>query len=93
MAHPVTAHPVDRGDRGRELRSKNTWGQGLYLLRGHRLIGIRIPIINLKRSSDRLRFIMGILIHVRRRLFGEYKSSNKTTITKKVSFGFVITNQ
>ena len=31
-------------------------------LRGHRLIGIGIPIINLRRSSDRLRFITGIPI-------------------------------
>ena len=45
--------------------------QGLYSLRRHRLISIGIPIINLKRSSDRLRFIMGIPIPVRRRLLCE----------------------
>ena len=38
-------------------------------LRWHRLIGIRIPIINMRRSSDRLRFIMGIPIPARRRFF------------------------
>ena len=45
--------------------------QGLYSLRRHRLISIGIPIINLRRSSDRLRFIMGIPIPVRRRLLSE----------------------
>ena len=44
---------------------------GLYLLRRRRLISIGIPIINLRRSSDRLRFIMGIPIPVRRRLLSE----------------------
>ena len=44
---------------------------GLYSLRRRRLISIGIPIINLRRSSDRLRFIMGIPIPVRRRLFSE----------------------
>ena len=34
--------------------------QSLYLLRRHRLTGIGIPIINLRRSDDRLRFTMGI---------------------------------
>ena len=33
--------------------------QGLYSLRRRRLISLGIPIINLRRSSDRLRFIMG----------------------------------
>ena len=42
--------------------------QGLYSLRRHRHISIGIPIINLRRSSDRLRFIMGIPIPIRRRL-------------------------
>ena len=41
---------------------------GLYSLRRRRLISIGIPIVNLRRSSDRLRFIMGIPIPVRRRL-------------------------
>ena len=44
---------------------------GLYSLRRRRLISIGSPIINLRRSSDRLRFIMGIPIPVRRRLLGE----------------------
>ena len=39
--------------------------QGLYLLRRRCLISIGIPIINLRRLSDHLRFIMGIPIHVR----------------------------
>ena len=46
-------------------------GQALYSLRRRRLISIGIPIINLRRSSDRLRFIMGIPIPVRRRLLSE----------------------
>ena len=44
---------------------------GLYSLRRRRLINIGIPIINLRRSSDRLRLMMGIPIPVRRRLFSE----------------------
>ena len=44
---------------------------GLYSLRRRRLISIGIPIINLRRSSDRLRFIMGIPIPVRRCLLSE----------------------
>ena len=44
---------------------------GLYSLRRRRLISIGIPIINLRRSSDRLRFIMGIPIPVRQRLLSE----------------------
>ena len=42
-----------------------------YSLRWHRPIGIRIPIINIRRSSNRLGLIMGIYIPVRRRLSGE----------------------
>ena len=44
---------------------------GLYSLRRRRLISIRIPIINPRRSSDRLRFIMGIPIPVRQRRLRE----------------------
>ena len=51
----------------------SSWLLGLYSLRRRRLIGIGIPIINLWRSSDRLRFIMGIPISVRRPLFSEYR--------------------
>ena len=43
----------------------------LYSLRRHRLTGIGIPMINLRRSDDRLRFIMGIPILIRRRLLNE----------------------
>ena len=49
--------------------------QGLYSLRRHRLIGIGIHIINLRRSSDRLRFIIGIHIPVRRHHYSEYRLS------------------
>ena len=38
------------------------WIQGLYSLRRRRLTGIGVPIINIRRSDDRLRFIMGIPI-------------------------------
>ena len=44
---------------------------GLYSLRRRHLSGIGIPIINLRRSDDRLRFIMGIPILIRRRLLSE----------------------
>ena len=47
------------------------WIQGLCSLRRCRLTGIGIPMINLRRSDDRLRFIMGIPILVRRRLLSE----------------------
>ena len=53
--------------------SDNNCSQGLYSLRRHRLINIRIPIINLRRSSDRLGFIMGIPIPLRRRLLSEQR--------------------
>ena len=43
-----------------------------YSPRRRHLIGIGIPIKKLRRSSDRLRFIMGILIHLRRCLISEY---------------------
>ena len=42
---------------------------GLYSLRRRRRVSIGIPIINLRPSSDRLRFIMGIPIPVRRHFF------------------------
>ena len=45
--------------------------QGLYSLRRSCLISIGIPIINLRRSSDSLRFIMGIPIPTRGRLLSE----------------------
>ena len=44
---------------------------GLCSLRRHRLIGVHGPIINLRRSSDHLRFIMGIPIPMRRCHFCE----------------------
>ena len=44
---------------------------GLYSLRRRRLKGIEIPIINLRRSDDRLRFIMGIPVLIRRRHLSE----------------------
>ena len=46
---------------------------GLYSLRRRRLTGIGIPILNLRRSDDRLRFIMGIPILIRRRLLSEQR--------------------
>ena len=44
---------------------------GLYSLRRRRLTGMGIPMINLRRSDDRLRFIMGIPILIRWRLLSE----------------------
>ena len=49
------------------------WRLGLYSLRRRRFISIGMPIIDLRRSSDRLRFITGIPIPVRRRLLSEYR--------------------
>ena len=45
--------------------------QGFYSLRRYSLIGIGIPIINLGRSANRLLFIIGIPIHVKRCLLSE----------------------
>ena len=44
---------------------------GLYSLRRRRLTGIGIPMINLRRSDDHLRFIMGIPILIRRHFLSE----------------------
>ena len=44
---------------------------GLYSLRRRRLTGIGISMINLRWSDDRLRFVMGIPILIRRRLLSE----------------------
>ena len=44
---------------------------GLYSLGRQRFIGIGFPIINLRRPSDRLRFIMGIPISAKRRHFSD----------------------
>ena len=46
---------------------------GLYSLRIRRLTGIGIPMINLRRFDDRLRFIMGIPILIRRCLLSKYR--------------------
>ena len=46
---------------------------GVYSLRRRSLISIGIPIINLRRSSNRLRFIMVIPIPVRRYLLSEWR--------------------
>ena len=45
--------------------------QGLYSLRRRSLTGIGITMINLRRSDDRLMFIMGIPILIRRNLLSE----------------------
>ena len=62
----------DWGDSHKLARTSGSrTPQGLYSLRRRRLTGIGIPIINLRRSDDRLRFIMGIPILIRRRLLSE----------------------
>ena len=45
-----------------------TWPRGLYSLGWRSFTSMGIPIINLKRSDDRLGFIKGIRILLRRRL-------------------------
>ena len=50
-----------------------TYSLGFYSLRRHHLIGIGIPIINLRWSSDHLRFIMEISIPLRWHLFIEQR--------------------
>ena len=47
--------------------------QGLYSLRRCCLTGIGIPIINLRQSDDRLRFIMRLPILIRPRLLSEQR--------------------
>ena len=64
------------------LSDSTTHHQGLYSLRRRRLIGIGIPIINLRRSSDRLRFIMGIPIPVRRPILLTWINFNPSTDKK-----------
>ena len=71
----IHSHNVSHGDASYLQRHlKNSEGpiqyQGLYSLR-HHLIGIGIPIINLRWLSDCLRFIMGIPIPVTCHLFSE----------------------
>ena len=51
-----------------------TCNLSLYSIRRHRLIDIRIPIINLRRSLDRLRFIIWVL-YIRKTAFLENRSS------------------
>ena len=58
---------------------------GLYSLRRRRLISIGIPIINLRRSSDRLRFIM-IPIPIRRRLLSDWRHCNVNLYNTDVCF-------
>ena len=54
---------------------------GLYSLKRRRLTGIVIPIINLRRSYDRLRFIIGITAPIRWcLLYGERSSTSKKNI-------------
>ena len=49
----------------------HTGMMGVYSLRRRRLTGIGIPMTNLRRFDDRLRFTMGIPILVSRRLLSE----------------------
>ena len=63
-------HPSD-GHRAAGRDPVSAVGAGPYSLRRRRLTGIGIHIINLRRSDDRLRFIMGIPILIRRRLLSE----------------------
>ena len=65
---------VPHGAISKVLRRAHETGrtpQGLYSLRRRRLTGIGIPMVNLRRSDDRLRFIKGIPILIRRRLLSE----------------------
>ena len=61
---------------------------GLYSLRRRRLISKGIPIINLRRSSDRLRFIMGIPIPIRRRLLSEERPWEVSGPVKKTRLSY-----
>ena len=65
------------------IASQSEWkNYGLDSLRIYSLIGIGIPIINLRRSLDWLRFIMEIPVPVRRRF------SVTTVYPKKYAHGF-----
>ena len=73
-----------------DIIQNHQWDLGLYSLRRHCLISIGIPIINLRRSIDRLRFIMGIPLPIRQRLFSEqrpWKGTNdiSTVISTDIS--------
>ena len=57
--------------RARVLRCVVEGLVGLCSIRRRRLTGIVIPMISLRRSDDRLRFIMRIPILIRRRLLSE----------------------
>ena len=59
---------------------------GLYSLKGRRLTGIGIPIITLRRSDDRIRFIMGIPILIRRRLLSELRPTSFIVIAKRLKY-------
>ena len=61
--------------RSWQIMDRKLLVQGLCSLRRRRLISIGIPIINLRRSSDRLRFIMGIPIPIRGHLLSEKRPS------------------
>ena len=56
---------------GKSIQCRVMLVQGLCSPRRHRVIGIGIPILNLRRSSDRLRFIMGVPIPVKHSPFSE----------------------
>ena len=58
----IPRHFLRTGDVIQNGRRNQAALQGLYSLRRRRLTGVGIPIINLRRSDDRLRFIMGIPI-------------------------------
>ena len=60
-------------DFSRKRRRRYISSQGLYLQKRCRLAGIGIALINLRRSNNRLKFIKGIPIQVRRCLLSEQR--------------------
>ena len=61
--------------------------QGLYSLRQHRHISTGIVVINMRRSSDRLRLIIQVTIPIRRCLFRDMAKFYAVTITDRSLIG------
>ena len=68
----ITGNPIPARRRLFNLHLLSMADQGLSVKRRYKCINIGISIINLRRSSDRRRFIMVISIPIRRRLL-EYR--------------------
>ena len=71
MSFPVLISKIKQSGQWESFPFQCFTPLDLYSLRRRRLTGIGIPIINLRRSDDRLRFIMGIPMLIRPSLLSE----------------------